>query len=143
MVGQLPLEQHIGVRIPGGQPIAHKNKPKSNNTILFALAVAGDLLHSMIPAMFAVTPLAIESPAESSEPELILRPVESWVRLFGASGSSKGVFGCLCRVTVQDGECPGDLFRRTAAEQFPAVEKAIRASLSNPADTNGNRVETR
>jgi hypothetical protein len=23
MVGQLPLEQHIGVRIPGGQPIVH------------------------------------------------------------------------------------------------------------------------
>jgi hypothetical protein len=23
MVGQLPLEQHIGVRIPGGQPIMH------------------------------------------------------------------------------------------------------------------------
>ena len=23
MVGQLPLEQHIGVRIPGGQPIIH------------------------------------------------------------------------------------------------------------------------
>jgi Polysulphide reductase, NrfD len=23
MVGQLPLEQHIGVRIPGGQPLAH------------------------------------------------------------------------------------------------------------------------
>jgi hypothetical protein len=27
MVGQLPLEQHIGVRIPGGQPIVHFLEP--------------------------------------------------------------------------------------------------------------------
>ena len=33
MVGQLPLEQHIGVRIPGGQPLAHF--PVPSRTIWF------------------------------------------------------------------------------------------------------------
>ena len=33
-------------------------------------------------AMCAVIPFAIDKPAASSEPELIFRPVESWVRVF-------------------------------------------------------------
>jgi hypothetical protein len=33
MVGQLPLEQHIGVRIPGGQPGLHF--PRPSRTCLF------------------------------------------------------------------------------------------------------------
>ena len=34
MVGQLPLEQHIGVRIPGGQPITHFSvPPRTSNTL--------------------------------------------------------------------------------------------------------------
>jgi len=33
-------------------------------------------------AMFALSPLTIDNPAASSEPELIFMPVESWVRVF-------------------------------------------------------------
>jgi hypothetical protein len=51
MVGQLTLDQHIGVRIPGGQPIQHFSVPSQTHldfSMAFIVLIIGTLLDDSV-----------------------------------------------------------------------------------------------
>ena len=74
MVGQLPLEQHIGVRIPGGQPILHIQSQPSLTYLDVSLSISTHIDHykSIIYSILLVPewPISVKTLLLSFMPEM-------------------------------------------------------------------------